>query len=177
MKDFFKLLARYMAPYKWNVALNVIFNILAAFLTLFSFAFIIPILQMLFGINTETYSLMQVGQASLKDVVVNNFYYYTGEIIQAHGASAALAMLALLLVLMTLLKTGAIYMSAFCIVPMRNGVVRDIRMQMYRKILSLPIGFFSGERKGDIMARISGDVTEIEASVMSSLDMFSKTRL
>lgn len=174
MKDFFKLLARYMAPYKWNVALNVIFNILAAFLTLFSFAFIIPILQMLFGLNTAHYEYMYAGQGSLKDVVVNNFYYYTDQVIIHHGASVALALLALLLVFMTLLKTGAIYLSAFCIVPMRNGVVRDIRMRMYRKILSLPIGFFTGERKGDILARISGDVTEIEASVMSSLDMFFK---
>lgn len=174
MKDFFKLLARYMAPYKWNVALNVTFNILAAFLTLFSFAFIIPILQMLFGLNTAHYEYMYVGQGSLKDVVVNNFYYYTDQVIIHHGASVALALLALMLVFMTLLKTGAIYLSSFCIVPMRNGVVRDIRMQMYRKILSLPIGFFTGERKGDILARISGDVTEIEASVMSSLDMFFK---
>lgn len=174
MKDFFRLLARYLAPYKWNVALNVIFNILAAFLTLFSFAFIIPILQMLFGLNTASYEYMPLGSESLKDVAVNNFYYYTGQVIELYGASTALALLALLLVVMTLLKTGAIYLSTFFIVPMRNGVVRDIRMQMYRKILSLPIGFFTSERKGDILARISGDVTEIEASVMSSLDMSFK---
>ncbi len=174
MKDFFRLLARYIAPYKWNVILNVLFNILAAFLTLFSFAFIIPILQMLFGLNTEHYTYMHLHQAGLKDVVVNNFYYYTDQVIQHHGPSTALALLALLLVVMTLLKTATIYLSTYFIVPMRNGVVRDIRLQMYRKILSLPIGFFSSERKGDIMARISGDVTEIEASVMSSLDMFFK---
>lgn len=174
MKDFFKLLARYIAPYKWNVVWNVVFNILAAFLTLFSFAFIIPILQMLFGLNTAHYEYMPLDAANIKDVVVNNFYYYTDCVIQQSGASVALALLALLLVFMTLLKTGAIYLSTYCIVPMRNGVVRDIRLQMYRKILSLPIGFFTGERKGDIMARISGDVTEIEASVMSSLDMFFK---
>lgn len=174
MKDFFKLLARYIAPYKWNVALNVIFNILAAFLTLFSFAFIIPILQMLFGLDTTHYEFMQWGQGSLKDVAVNNFYYYTDVVIQQKGPSVALALLALLLVVMTALKTGAIYLSTYFIVPMRNGVVRDIRMQMYRKILRLPLAFFTGEKKGDIMARISGDVTEIEASVMSSLDMFFK---
>ena len=115
MKDFFRLLARYLAPYKWNVALNVIFNILAAFLTLFSFAFIIPILQMLFGLNTASYEYMPLGSESLKDVAVNNFYYYTGQVIELYGASTALALLALLLVVMTLLKTGAIYLSTFFI--------------------------------------------------------------
>ncbi|MBD5231208.1 MAG: ABC transporter ATP-binding protein [Bacteroidales bacterium] len=174
MKDFFLLLARFIKPYKRNVVLNVVFNILGAFLTLFSFAFIIPILQMLFGLDTTDYEYMALGQGSLKDVVVNDFYYYTGEIIKRYGESTALALLALLLVVMTALKTAAIYLSAYFIVPMRNGVVRDLRRMMYAKILALPIGFFTGERKGDIMARISGDVSEIEASVMSSLDMFFK---
>ena len=174
MKDFFRMLRRYVAPYKWNVALNILFNMLAAFLTIFSFAFIMPILQMLFKINTESYCYMTLADGSLKDVAFNNFYFYTQEAIAAYGQSATLALLAVGLVLMTLLKTGVAYLSSFFIIPMRNGIVRDIRNEMNRKILALPIGFFTEERKGDVMARISGDVTEIEASVMSSLDMFFK---
>lgn len=174
MKDFFRMLRRYVAPYKWNVALNIFFNMLAAFFTIFSFAFIMPILQMLFKINTEHYSYMSMADGSIKDVAFNNFYYYTQEAIEAYGPSVTLALLAVCLVLMTLMKTGVAYLSSFFIIPMRNGIVRDIRNEMNSKILALPIGFFTEERKGDVMARISGDVTEIEASVMSSLDMFFK---
>lgn len=168
------MLRRFAAPYKWNVVLNVLFNMLAAFLTIFSFAFIMPILQMLFKINTVRYAYMHLSDGSLKDVAFNNFYYYTQQVIDLYGQSATLALLALGLVLMTLLKTGVAYLSSFFIVPMRNGIVRDIRNEMNRKILALPIGFFTEERKGDVMARISGDVTEIEASVMSSIDMLFK---
>lgn len=174
MKDFFRMLRRFVAPYKWNVALNIIFNVLAAFLTLFSFAFIIPILQMLFQINSQHYTYMEWGTAGLKEVAMNNFYYANEQIITTYGASAALAMLAVLLVIMTLLKTGVTYLAAYFIIPLRNGVVRDIRNQMYSKILSLPIGFFTNEKKGDVLSRISVDVTEIEASVMSSIDMMFK---
>ena len=152
MKDFFKLFLRFVGPYKWNVILNIIFNILAAFMTLFSFAFIIPILQMLFKIDTSHYQFMEWGDASLKDVAINNFYYYTEQIIENQGASFALACLAVILVIMTALKTGVIYLSSYFIVPMRNGIVRDIRRQMYNKILSLPIGFFTNERKGDAIS-------------------------
>lgn len=174
MKDFFILLKRFVSPYKWNVIFNIIFNLLAAFMTLFSFAFIIPILQMLFKIDNSHYQLMEWGDASIKDVAINNFYYYTEFVIANHGASVALASLAVVLVIMTALKTGVIYLSSYFIIPMRNGIVRDIRRQMYDKILSLPIGFFTDQRKGDVMARISGDVTEIEVSVMASLDMLFK---
>ena len=174
MRDFFRMMRRFVAPYKWNVALNIIFNVLAAFLTLFSFAFIIPILQMLFRIDTEHYTFMEWGAGSLKEVTINNFYYANQCLIDACGASVALAALAVLLVLMTLLKTGATYLAAYFIIPLRNGVVRDIRNLMYRKILSLPLGFFTNERKGDVLSRISVDVTEIEASVMSSIDMLFK---
>lgn len=174
MNDFFRLLRRFAWPYKWNVALNIVFNILGAVLTLFSFAFIIPILQMLFGIDTRHYEYMTLAEGSLKEVVTNNFYYYTDVMIATSGASATLAALAAALVAMTLLKTGATYLSAYFIIPMRNGIVRDIRDEMYAKIVSLPIGFFTEERKGDVMARLSGDVTEIEASVMSSVDMLFK---
>lgn len=162
---------RFALPYKWDVVWSVIFNILEAFLTLFSFAFIIPILQMLFGLDTTEYHFMHLGDASIKDVVVNNFYFFTHTAIIKYGASAALAMLASLLVIMTLLKTGAAYLSKFFLINVRNGIVRDIRNQMYAKILALPIGFFTNERKGDVIARISGDVQEIQSSVMSSLDM------
>lgn len=174
MKDFYKLLRRFAWPYKWNVALNIVFNLLAAVLTLFSFAFIIPILQMLFGINVQEYTYMTMADGSLKDVAVNNFYYYTSELIRTHGESFTLGCLAVALVVMTLLKTGVTYLSAFFIIPMRNGIVRDIRNEMYAKIVSLPIGFFTDERKGDVIARLSGDVTEIEVSVMSSVDMIFK---
>ncbi|MBE6313443.1 MAG: ABC transporter ATP-binding protein [Bacteroidales bacterium] len=174
MKDFFVLLRRFVAPYKWNVILNIVFNLLAAFMTLFSFAFIVPILQMLFQIDNTHYEYMMWGAGSFKDVAVNNFYYYTQVVIESHGASVALACLATMLVVMTLLKVGVTYLSSYFIIPMRNGIVRDIRNKMYDKIVSLPIGFFTSERKGDVMARISGDVTEIEVSVMASLDMLFK---
>lgn len=174
MKDFFILLRRFVTPYKWNVILNIVFNLLAAFMTLFSFAFIVPILQMLFQIDNTHYEYMMWGTGSFKDVAVNNFYYYTQVVIESHGASVALACLATLLVVMTLLKVGVTYLSSYFIIPMRNGIVRDIRNKMYDKIVSLPIGFFTSERKGDVMARISGDVTEIEVSVMASLDMLFK---
>ena len=174
MKDFFVLLRRFVAPYKWNVILNIVFNLLAAFMTLFSFAFFVPILQMLFQIDNTHYEYMTWGAGSFKDVAVNNFYYYTQVVIESHGASVALACLATLLVVMTLLKVGVTYLSSYFIIPMRNGIVRDIRNKMYDKIVSLPIGFFTSERKGDGMARISGDVTEIEVSVMASLDMLFK---
>lgn len=168
------MLRRFVAPYKWNVALNVLFNMLAAVLTLFSFAFIIPILNMLFRLDTKHYEFMEWGSASVKEVIMNNFYYYTDCMITDWGASATLAMLAVLLVFMTLLKTGTTYLSAYFIIPLRNGIVRDMRNQMYRKILSLPLGFFTNERKGDVMSRISVDVTELEASVMASIDMLFK---
>lgn len=174
MKDFFRLLARFVPPYKKYLALNILFNLLAAFLTLFSFALIIPILEMLFQINTATYEYMTLDQGSLKDVAVNDFYYYTQESIKDYGSGATLALLAAALVLMTALKTGATFLSSYFIIPLRSGIVRDLRNFMYRKITSLPIGFFTAERKGDVMARISGDVAEIENSVMASLDMLFK---
>ena len=174
MKDFFKILVRFVPPYKGYLALNILFNLLTAFLTLFSFALIIPILQMLFEINAETYSFMEWGSGSLKGTAINNFYYYTQVIIGTWGQSAALATLAVALVIMTGMKTGAAYLSAFFMIPIRSGIVRDIRNTIYNKIVSLPIGFFSSERKGDVMARMSGDVLEVEASIIASLDMMFK---
>lgn len=168
------LLRRFVPPYRRYLFLSVFFNFLAAFLTLFSFMVIIPILEMLFKIRETGYHYMHIGDASLKDVAINNFYYWTQEAIELWGPVATLAILALTLVVMTGLKTGATYLGSYFIVPLRSGIVRDIRNAMYDKIVSLPIGFFSTERKGDVMARMSGDVAEIESSVMASLDMLFK---
>ena len=174
MNEIWIVIKRYLPPYKRYFVLNIIFNILAAVLTLFSFAVIIPILEMLFQIKTSVYSYMPMDAGDLKDVLINNFYYYTQESIAYFGPSGTLAMLAALLVVMTFLKVGVTYMASYVIIPMRMGIVRDIRNTMYNKIVALPIGFFTSERKGDVIARMSGDVAEIENSIMSSLDMFFK---
>ncbi len=169
MTSIWYFLKRFAFPYKVNMALSIVFNFLTAILTLFSFAFIIPILKMLFGLETMHYHYMSMADGKLQDVAVNNFNWYVQGIIERDGPSVALAVLSLILIAMTGLKVGTAYLGEFFTIPMRNGVVRDIRNQMYRKILELPIGFFSQEKKGDIMARISGDVTEVENSVMASI--------
>lgn len=169
MKELFSFLRRYASPYKSNIWLSLLFNLLTAFFTLFSFAFIIPILQMLFGINSTEYTQMGWEDGGVKDVIINNFYYEMSQMIANHGASATLAFLGVILVIMTLLKVLTAYFSEFFTIPMQNGVVRDIRREMYDKIITLPIGFFTSERKGDIMARLSGDVQEVQNSVMASL--------
>lgn len=174
MKEFFVILKRFVPPYKKYIGLNIFFNILAAFLTLFSFAIIIPILEILFKIKETDYTYMDLGSASLKDVVVNNFYYYITVVIDKWGPSTALLFLAMMLVVMTLLKTGVTYLSSYFVIPARSGILRDIRNDVYDKIVSLPISFFTNERKGDVMARMSGDVSEIENSIMSTLDMIFK---
>lgn len=174
MKEFFKILRRFVPPYKKYLILNIIFNILSAVLTLFSFALIVPILEMLFKVKEATYTYMTLSEGSVKDVAFNNFYYYTQESIEHFGPSSTLALLAVALVIMTALKTGTAYLSSYFIIPLRSGIVRDIRNYVYDKITRLPIGFFTGERKGDVMARMSGDVAEIENSVMASLDMMFK---
>ena len=168
------LLRRFVPPYKKYLALNIFFNLLSAILTLFSFALIIPILKMLFKIDESSYVFMPIGSADLKDVAVNNFYYYTQESIEHFGPEWTLALLGTMLVVMTGLKTGTAYLSSYFIIPLRSGIVRDIRNFVYDKITTLPISFFTSERKGDVMARMSGDVAEIENSVMSSLDMMFK---
>lgn len=168
------LLRRFVPPYKKYLALNIIFNFLSAALTLFSFAMVMPILEMLFQINDTVYSYMTLQDGSLKDVAINNFYYCTQVCIERWGSSATLALLGLVLVVATGLKTGTAYLASYFMIPLRSGIVRDIRNTLYDKIIHLPIGFFTVERKGDVMARISGDVTEIEVSIMSSLDMAFK---
>lgn len=172
MKEFLRFALKYIKPYKWNVAGSIVFNLLTAFFTLFSFAFIIPILQMLFGISTKKYFYMEVTNLDMRDwsdAIVNNFYYYIGTVIADYGASAALGLLAAILVAMTFLKVMTAYASECFTIPMQNGVPRNIRNNMYDHLLSLPIGFFTGEKKGDIMARMTGDIQEIQASIMSSL--------
>lgn len=169
MKELIKFIRRFAAPYKWNIVVSVFFNLLTAFFTLFSFAFIIPILQMLFGIDTKEYFFMEIGEAPLKDVIINNFYYYVGEMIAREGPSLTLLFLGMLLTVATLLKVLSAYASECATLPLQNGVVRDIRNTMYAKIVSLPIGFFTNESKGDIISRMSSDVTEVQTSVMQSL--------
>ncbi|MDE5871421.1 MAG: ABC transporter ATP-binding protein/permease [Muribaculaceae bacterium] len=169
MKDFIRFLRRFAKPYTGTLSLSIIFNLLNGVMTVFSFAFIIPILQVIFGLERGDYHFKPWNSPDIIDTVTNNFYYFTGHVIETEGESKALALLGAIFIVMTLAKVMTGYLSEYFTIPMRNGVVRDIRNTMYAKILSLPIGYFSGEHKGDIMARMSGDVTEVEASVMSSL--------
>lgn len=172
MKDFFLFIKRFAAPYKWTLVLSIALNVLSAIMTLFSFMFIIPILEVLFGISTKTYSKIPFEGHPLKewwDIAVNNFYFYITDLSQSISPAATLGFLGLVLVLMTMLKVGTSYFSEYFTIPMRNGVTRDIRNAMYEKVLSLPIGFFTVERKGDILARITGDVGEVENSALSSI--------
>lgn len=169
MKDVVFFIRRFAAPYKWNIVWSIVLNLLTALLTVFSFAFIIPILQMLFGISETTYEFMPLGSGSIDKVVVNDFYWFIGTLISGYGPVKALALLALMLVGMTFLKVTTAFFSEYFTIGLRNGVIRDMRNTLYDKILSLPIGFFTNERKGDIIARISGDVTEIDMSVVASI--------
>lgn len=169
MKDLLMFIRRFARPYKWNVVWSVVFNFLTTFFTLFSFAFIMPILRILFNIDTNDYVFMQWGEADFKEVAVNNAYWYVTRLMSECGASNTLALLSVMLIAGTFLKVITAYFSDWFIIPLRNGVVRDIRNRMYDKMVTLPIGFYTHERKGDIMSRVSGDVTEIEVSVAASL--------
>lgn len=178
MKEFLQILRRFVPPYKKYLGLSILFNILSAVLNIFSFAALIPILQILFqvdgGIRVNEYMHWNGDWGSIKEVATNNLYYYIQEFIVVHSASTALLVIGLFLAFMTFLKTGAYFLSSATIIPIRTGIVRDIRNQIYQKINSLSLGFFSEERKGDIIARMSGDVQEVESSIMSSLDMLFK---
>lgn len=176
MKGIFYILKRFLPPYKKYLFLTFFFNILSAILNVFSLATIIPILQVLFKVNTKTYLFIPWDKEgySMLDIALNNVNWYVTQLIDTSGSSYALMMLAIVLVIMTLLKTGTSYLGSYFIIPIRTGVVRDVRNRINDKILTLPIGFFTEERKGDILARISGDVNEVENSVMSSLDMLFK---
>ena len=178
MKEFLQVLRRFVPPYKKYLALSIVFNILSAILNIFSFAALIPILQILFqvdgGIRANDDMSWNGDLGSIKEVATNNMYYYIQEFIVEYSASTALLVIGLFLAFMTFLKTGAYFLSSAMIIPIRTGIVRDIRNQLYHKITSLSLGFFSEERKGDIIARMSGDVQEVENSIMSSLDMLFK---
>ena len=176
MKEFITVLRRFVPPYKRYLVWSVVFNILSAVLNIFSFMAIIPILQILFhtGGDSVPQSLMPISWDNLQEAFSNNANYYVGQLIQNIGPTTTLLVIGIFLAFMTFLKTGAYFLSSATIIPIRTGVVRDIRNQLYHKITSLPLGFFSEERKGDIIARMSGDVAEVENSIMSSLDMLFK---
>lgn len=182
MKDFFRVLKRFVPPYKRYMGLNIVFNILSAILNVFSFALIIPILKILFKMDERVYSFMEwtfrpsswESWKTLPEAAQNNFYWSVNRLIEVYGSSSALIMLGVALIVMTLFKVLAMYMAFYTMIPIRTGVVRDVRNQINKKITELPLGFFSEERKGDIIARVSGDVNEIETSIMSSLDMLFK---
>ena len=176
MKEFFQLMKRFVPPYKKYVIWALVLNLLSAILNIFSFSLIAPILQILFKVDKDVYEFIpwDTVTISTKDLLINNFYYYVSAMIQANGASFTLMILGLFLVVMTFFKTFCYFASSAVMIPLRTGVVRDIRVMVYDKVLRLPLGFFSEERKGDIIARMSGDVGEIENSVTSSLDMLVK---
>ena len=178
MKELFAFLKRFIRPYRRNLIGSVTYNLLSAVLNVFSFALLIPILRILFKISTETYEYVPFAQAQGMDdffhVLKNNFFYKITDFINLYGEAKTLLILGLVLIVMTFFKTACYFGSSAVMVPMRNGVVRDIRIQIYDKVLSLPMGFFSKERKGDIITRMSGDVSEIENSITQSLDMLIK---
>ncbi len=176
MRDFLQILRRFVLPYKRYVVFSIVFNILSALLNIFSFAALIPILQILFQTSdaqTAT-ALMAWDWNHVQDVLMNNLNYYVNQLIADYGQTTTLLLIGIFLGLTTALKTGAYFLSAATIIPIRTGVVRDIRNQLYQKITSLPLGFFTEERKGDIIARMSGDVQEVENSIMASLEMMFK---
>lgn len=177
MKEFIQVLRRFVAPYKRYLGFSVLFNILSAVLNIFSFAALIPILNILFNIGQERVTTLKPWPSSmneLPDVLSNNANYYVQTMIDHYGATTTLLFIGLFLAFMTFLKTGSYFLASASVMPIRTGVVRDIRNQLYQKITSLSLGFFSEERKGDIIARMSGDVQEIENSIMASLDMLFK---
>lgn len=177
MKELFAFLRRFVRPYRRNLVGSVAYNLLSAILNVFSFALIVPILRILFKISSEVYEYMPLSDAhGMKEtiqVLKNDFFYKVTELAD-QNASRTLLILGLVLIVMTFFKTACYFGASAVMVPLRNGVVRDIRIRIYDKILSLPMGFFSKERKGDIITRMSGDVTEIENSITQSLDMLIK---
>ena len=174
MKAFWKVLKRFAAPYKKYLAGSVILNLFSAVFNIFSFALLIPILNILFEMDSTVYEFMPWSGTPTKEQIMNNFYYYVSQLIDKFGGSTTLLLLGLIFAAVTVLKTGCYFASSAVMVPLRTGIVRDIRTMVYNKLLSLPMGFFSKQKKGDIIARMSGDVTEIEVSIISSLDMLIK---
>ncbi len=176
MKEFLRLMRRFIWPYKKCMIWAVVFNFLSAVLNIFSFSLLIPILQILFEMEKPVHQFIAWGTegVSTKDTLINNFYYYISQMIQNYGASTTLLVLGIFLAVMTLFKTSCYFASSAVMIPLRTGIVRDIRVLVYKKVVHLPLGFFSEERKGDIIARMSGDVAEVENSITSSLDMLIK---
>lgn len=177
MKEFFSQMGKYFARYKGYIAGTFILNILAALFNVFSFSILLPILQILFKVNTERYEFIEWGTGgvnNLVEVLKNNGYYYSQQLVDSYGPATTLLMLGGVLAALTLLKTATYFGGSACLMPLRTGIVRDIRADIYKKILSLPLSFFSEERKGDILARVSTDVNEIDGSITSSLDMLIK---
>lgn len=178
MKEFFKVLRRFVPPYKKYLVLSLVFTLLSAVLNVFSFMVIIPILQILFKITdvgeVAFIPWSELSSSNAKEVIMNNATYYMNEMTMDYGASTVLLLMGFFLVFMTLLKTASYFASSAAIIPLRTGIVRDLRTKLYDKVVSLPIGFFSKERKGDIIARMTGDVAEVENSIVSSLDMLIK---
>ena len=175
MKEFWKILKRFTAPYVGYLFGAIGINILSAVFNIFSFTLIIPILQILFKMDSTVYEFIPWStDMPMKDIVMNNMYYYVTMMIERFGPSMTLLLIGAFFGVMTFLKTGCYFGSSAIMVPLRTGIVRDIRTKVYNKLLSLPLGFFSQERKGDIIARMSGDVGEIEYSITSSLDMLIK---
>ena len=176
-----KLLHRFIPPYRPQVALNILFNILSTVLSLFSFATIIPMLRLLFGISDVNSQYVElVRTMPIKEYVEaarGNLYWWMGQMVNQHGAGSVLLMLGLFLVVTTGLKCLCAWLANFFIVPIRTGVLRDLRQQLYNKVTQLPIGYFTEERKGDIMSRMTNDVNEVEASIMSTVDILFKNPL
>jgi ABC-type multidrug transport system fused ATPase/permease subunit len=172
------ILRRFVPPYKWLALLNILFNVISTILSLFSFATLIPILQLLFGLSTTEVTEMSLADAQgfqeMFEVLKNNFYYFLQTQIDENGSSYVLLLLGVFLVVMTGFKCLTIWLANYFMVPIRTGVLRDLRESLYKKVVSLPIGFFTEERKGDVMSRMTNDVNEVEASIMSTLDMLFK---
>ena len=176
MKEFLRMMRQYASPYKKYLGGAVVLNILSAIFNVFSFALVIPILNILFKINDTVYSFIpwDTEGMSIKDIAINNAYWFVSDFSASHGAIFALLLLSAVMIVMTALKTSCYFGASAVMIPIRTGIVKDIRNRIYNKILSLPIGFFSQERKGDIIARMSGDVSEVETSITSSIEMLIK---
>ncbi|MBO5418601.1 MAG: ABC transporter ATP-binding protein, partial [Bacteroidales bacterium] len=175
MRQFLHVLKKYAAPYKKYMAWAIVLNIFSAVFNIFSFTLIIPLLQILFKMDTKVYEFIPWDSGEpIKDIVMNNMYYYMTECIDRFGGSNTLIIIGLFMAAMTALKTGCYFGSSAIMIPLRTGIVRDLRTQIYNKLLSLPLGYFSQNKKGDLIARMSGDVGEVEYSITSSLDMLIK---
>ena len=174
MKAFWNMLRRYVSPYSKYLGGSVLMNVLSAVFNIFSFTLIIPVLKIIFQMEESVYEFIPWGTGDFKETLINNFYWYVSQYMASNGPIVTLLVLAALLIVMTALKTSCYFGSTAVMVPLRTGIVKDLRMQIYNKIIELPLGFFSQERKGDIIARMSGDVQEVENSITGSLDMLIK---